>query len=163
MLSYYTYPEEKSTKTGEREQRMKVYIKYFDQEITRIEKISQGDWIDLRSAETVEMKAGELRVIRLGVGMILPEGYEAHVAPRSSTYKNFGIIQTNSIGIIDNSYCGEEDEWKMSAYALRDTVIHKNDRICQFRIVEKQPDFELETVDHLKEKSRGGFGSTGKA
>ena len=92
MLSYYTYPEEKSTKTGEREQRMKVYIKYFDQEINRIEKITQGDWIDLRSAETVEMKAGELRVIRLGVGMILPEGYEAHVAPRSSTYKNFGII-----------------------------------------------------------------------
>ena len=163
MLSYYTYPEKKSTKTEEREQRMKVYIKYFDQEITRIEKITQGDWIDLRSAETVEMKAGELRVIRLGVGMILPEGYEAHVAPRSSTYKNFGIIQTNSIGIIDNSYCGEEDEWKMSAYALRDTVIHKNDRICQFRIVEKQPDFELVTVEHLKEKSRGGFGSTGKA
>ena len=141
---------------------MKVYIKYFDQEITRIEKIIQGDWIDLRSAETVEMKAGELRVIRLGVGMILPEGYEAHVAPRSSTYKNFGIIQTNSIGIIDHSYCGEEDECKMSAYALRDTVIHKNDRICQFRIVEKQPDFELVTVEHLKEKSRGGFGSTGK-
>ena len=109
------------------------------------------------------MKAGELRVIRLGVGMILPEGYEAHVAPRSSTYKNFGIIQTNSIGIIDHSYCGEEDEWKMSAYALRDTVIHKNDRICQFRIVEKQPDFELVTVEDLKEKSRGGFGSTGKA
>lgn len=141
---------------------MKVYIKYFDQEITRIEKISQGDWIDLRSAEDVEMKAGELRLIRLGVGMILPEGYEAHVAPRSSTFKSFGIIQTNSIGIIDNSYCGEEDEWKLSAYALRDTVIHKNDRICQFRIVEKQPAFELVTVDHLKAESRGGFGSTGK-
>ena len=162
MLSYYTYPEKKSTKIGEREQRMKVYIKYFDQEITRIEKITQGDWIDLRSAETVEMKAGELRVIRLGVGMILPEGYEAHVAPRSSTYKNFGIIQTNSIGIIDNSYCGEEDEWKMSAYALRDTVIKKNDRICQFRIMEKQPPLEFEAVEHLREKSRGGFGSTGK-
>lgn len=142
---------------------MKVYIKYFDEEITRLEKLSQGDWIDLRSAEEVEMKAGELRLIRLGVGMILPEGYEAHVAPRSSTCKNFGIIQTNSIGVIDNSYCGEEDEWKMPAYALRDTVIHKNDRICQFRIVEKQPELELVTVAHLKEKSRGGFGSTGKA
>ena len=162
MLSYYTYPEEKSTKTGEREQRMKVYIKYFDQEITRIEKITQGDWIDLRSAETVEMKAGELRVIRLGVGMILPEGYEAHVAPRSSTYKNFGIIQTNSIGIIDHSYCGEEDEWKMSAYALRDTVIHKNDRICQFRIVENQPRLTFTRVAHLDGPDRGGFGSTGK-
>ena len=142
---------------------MKIQIKYFVDDLIKIEKIAQGDWIDLRAAENVEMKAGEFRFLRLGVGMILPEGYEAHVAPRSSTYKNFGIIQTNSIGIIDNSYCGEEDEWKMSAYALRDTVIHKNDRICQFRIVEKQPDFELETVDHLKEKSRGGFGSTGKA
>ena len=141
---------------------MKVYIKYFDQEINRIEKITQGDWIDLRSAETVEMKAGELRVIRLGVGMILPEGYEAHVAPRSSTFKNFGIIATNSVGVIDNSFCGEEDEWKMPAYALRDTVIKKNDRICQFRIMEKQPPMEFETVEHLKETSRGGFGSTGK-
>ena len=141
---------------------MKVYIKYFDQDITRIEKITQGDWIDLRSAETVEMKAGELRVIRLGVGMILPEGYEAHVAPRSITFKNFGIIATNSMGVIDNSFCGEEDEWKMPAYALRDTVIRKNDRICQFRIMEKQPPIEFETVEHLKDKSRGGFGSTGK-
>ena len=141
---------------------MKIQIKYFVDDLIQIEKIAQGDWIDLRAAEDVAMKAGELSVIRLGVGMILPEGYEAHVAPRSSTYKNFGIIQTNSIGIIDHSYCGEEDEWKMSAYALRDTVIHKNDRICQFRIVEKQPDFELVTVEHLKEKSRGGFGSTGK-
>ena len=141
---------------------MKVYIKYFDQDITRIEKISQGDWIDLRAAEDVEMKAGELRVIRLGVGMILPEGYEAHVAPRSSTYKNFSIIQTNSIGIIDNSYCGEEDEWKMSAYALRDTVIHKNDRICQFRIVENQPRLTFTRVAHLDGPDRGGFGSTGK-
>ena len=141
---------------------MKVYIKYFDQEITRIEKISQGDWIDLRAAEDVEMKTGEFRFIRLGVGMILPESYEAHVAPRSSTFKNFGIIATNSVGVIDNSFCGEEDEWKMSAYALRDTVIHKNDRICQFRIMEKQPPLEFETVEHLKETSRGGFGSTGK-
>lgn len=95
--------------------------------------------------------------------MILPEGYEAHIAPRSSTYKNFGIIQTNSIGVVDNSYCGDEDEWKMAAYALRDTLIRKNDRICQFRIIEKQPEIEFETVEHLRETSRGGFGSTGKA
>ena len=108
------------------------------------------------------MKAGEFRFLRLGVGMILPEGYEAHVAPRSSTFKNFGIIATNSVGVIDNSFCGEEDEWKMPAYALRDTVIRKNDRICQFRIMEKQPPIEFETVEHLKDKSRGGFGSTGK-
>ena len=141
---------------------MKVFIKYFDKDIIPPEKITKGDWIDLRSAEDKVMKAGEFSLIRLGVGMILPEGYEAHIAPRSSTYKNFGIILTNSFGIVDNSYCGEEDEWLLSAYALRDTVIHKNDRICQFRIVEKQPDFEFETVEHLKDKSRGGFGSTGK-
>jgi len=140
---------------------MNVYIKYFSDDIVRIEKISKGDWIDLRSAEDVELKAGELKAIRLGVGMILPEGYEAHVAPRSSTFKNFGIIQTNSVGVIDNSYCGEEDEWRMAAYALRDTVIRKNDRICQFRIIEKQPEFEFVEVEHLKDESRGGFGSTG--
>ena len=142
---------------------MKVYIKYFTDGMIPVEKISKGDWIDLRAAEDIEMKAGEFRVIPLGVGMILPEGYEAHIAPRSSTYKNFGIIQTNSIGMVDNSYCGEEDEWKMAAYALRDAVIHKNDRICQFHIVEKQPEIEFEVVEHLKEQSRGGFGSTGKA
>ena len=142
---------------------MNIYIKYFSQDIERIEKISKGDWIDRRAAADLEFKAGEFKLIPLGVGMILPEGYEAHVAPRSSTYKNFGIIQTNSIGVIDNSYCGEKDEWKMAAYALRDTVIHKNDRICQFRIMEKQPEFEFVEVEHLKEESRGGFGSTGKA
>ena len=141
---------------------MKVYIKYFDKEITPIEKIEKGDWIDLRAAEDKEMKAGDWGFIRLGVGMILPEGYEAHVAPRSSTFKNFGILVSNSIGIIDNSFCGEEDEWRLPVYAARDTVIHKNERICQFRIVEKQPAFELETVEHLRDVSRGGFGSTGK-
>ena len=140
---------------------MEIFIKYFDQDIVPIEKVEKGDWIDLRSAEDIEMKAGSFHLIRLGVGMILPEGYEAHVAPRSSTFKNFGIIQTNSPGIIDNSYSGEEDEWRMPAYALRDTVIHKNDRICQFRIVEKQPAVEFQVTDHLHDKSRGGFGSTG--
>jgi len=142
---------------------MVIRIKYFDSGITPIGKIAKGDWIDLRAAEDVEMKAGEFRLIRLGVGMILPEGYEAHVAPRSSTFKNFGIIQTNSPGVIDNAYCGEEDEWRMPAYALRDTVIRKNERICQFRIVEKQPELRFETVEHLSEESRGGFGSTGKS
>ena len=142
---------------------MKVYIKYFTEDVIPVEKISKGDWIDLRAAADVEFRAGEFKLIPLGVGMILPEGYEAHIAPRSSTYKNFGIVQTNSIGVVDNSYCGDEDEWKMAAYALRDTFIHKNDRICQFRIIEKQPEIEIETVEHLRETSRGGFGSTGKA
>lgn len=142
---------------------MKVYIKYFTEDVIPVEKISKGDWIDLRAAADVEFRAGEFKLIPLGVGMILPEGYEAHIAPRSSTYKNFGIVQTNSIGVVDNSYCGDEDEWKMAAYALRDTLIRKNDRICQFRIIEKQPEIEIETVEHLRETSRGGFGSTGKA
>ena len=138
-----------------------IKIKYFT-DIEPVTPMCKGDWVDLRAAEDVTMKSGEFCLIRLGVGMILPEGFEAHLAPRSSTFAKFGIIAANSVGVIDNSFCGEEDEWKMPAYALRDTVIHKNDRICQFRIVEKQPDFELVTVEHLKEKSRGGFGSTGK-
>lgn len=140
---------------------MKIYIKYFA-DIEKIGKLSVGDWIDLRAAEDVDMAAGEFRLIPLGVGMKLPEGYEAHVAPRSSTFKNFGIIQVNSIGVIDNSYCGEQDEWKLPAYALRPVHIKKNDRICQFRVMPKQPELELEQVEHLEETSRGGFGSTGK-
>lgn len=141
---------------------MEILIKYFDKEIDKITKLEKGDWIDLRAAETVELKAGEFRLIPLGVGMVLPKGYEAHIVPRSSTFKNFGIIQTNHMGVIDESYCGEEDQWKFAAKAERDTVIHKNDRICQFRIMEKQPQLQFVEVDHLSETSRGGFGSTGK-
>lgn len=138
-----------------------IKIKYFDNEIDKIEKIDKGDWIDLRAAETVELKQGQYCLIKLGVGMVLPEGYEAHIVPRSSTFKNFGIIQTNHCGVIDESYCGDNDEWHFPAYALRDTFIHKNDRICQFRIVRKQPKIEFEVVDHLEEIDRGGIGSTG--
>lgn len=140
---------------------MKIQIKYFDKDLERIEKIEQGDWIDLRVSETVELKAGEYKLIPLGVGMILPKGYEAHIVPRSSTFKNFGVIQTNHMGVIDESYCGENDQWRFPAYALRDTVIHKNDRICQFRIMKKQEKIEFEEVDSLNTISRGGFGSTG--
>ncbi len=140
-----------------------IKIKYFDDEIEKIEKIDKGDWIDLRSAETVELKQGEFKLIKLGIGMILPAGYEAHVVPRSSTFKNFSVIQTNHCGIIDESYCGDNDQWRFPAFALRDTVIHKNDRICQFRIVKKQPEIEFQTVEHLADTDRGGFGSTGKS
>lgn len=140
-----------------------IKIKYFDDEIEKIEKIDKGDWIDLRSAETVELKQGEFKLIKLGIGMIFPTGYEAHVVPRSSTFKNFGVIQTNHCGIIDESYCGDNDQWRFPAFALRDTVIHKNDRICQFRIVKKQPEIEFQTVEHLADTDRGGFGSTGKS
>ena len=140
----------------------KIRIKYFSEDVERLRYIDgKSDWVDLRASETVEMKAGEFRLIPLGVAMELPKGYEAHIVPRSSTFKNFGILQTNSCGIIDNSYCGEEDMWRMPALAVRDTVIHRNDRICQFRIVKNQPELEFEETDTLSGETRGGFGSTG--
>jgi dUTP pyrophosphatase len=138
-----------------------IKIKYFTDEIDKIEKIDKGDWIDLRAAETIELKTGEFKLIPLGVAMQLPEGYEAHVVPRSSTYKNFGIIQANHFGVIDESYCGDNDQWHFPAYALRDTVINMNDRICQFRIMKKQPQIHFEEVDFLGNEDRGGIGSTG--
>ena len=141
----------------------KIQIKYFDNEIDKVEKISKGDLIDLRSAETVELKKGEFHLIPLGVGMKLPRGYKANVYPRSSTYKNFGIIMANSVGQIDASFCGDNDQWMFPAIALRDTTINKNDRICQFEIQKIQPEIEFEEVEHLDEVSRGSFGSTGKA
>ncbi len=140
-----------------------IQIKYFSKEIEKLHAIAgKSDWIDLRSAENVELKKGEFRLIRLGVGMKLPEGYEAHVVPRSSTYKNFGLLQTNHMGVIDNSYSGDNDEWKFPALAVRDTKIEIGDRICQFRIMERQPELCFEEVEHLDDTDRGGFGSTGK-
>lgn len=138
-----------------------IKIKYFDKEIDKVEKFVQGDLIDLRSAETVELKKGEFHLIPLGVGMKLPDGYKANVYPRSSTYKNFGIIMANSVGQVDNSYSGDSDQWMFPAIALRDTVVHKNDRICQFEIQKIQPDIEFVEVEHLDEENRGGIGSTG--
>ena len=141
----------------------KIQIKYFSDKIERLRYIDgKSDWIDLRAAEDVVLKAGEYKLIPLGIAMKLPKGYEAHVVPRSSTFKNFGVIQTNHYGVIDESYCGDNDQWFVPVMAMRDTEIHVNDRICQFRIMEKQPPIEFETVEHLKDKSRGGFGSTGK-
>lgn len=137
-----------------------IQIKYFA-DIEPLTKISVGDWIDLRAAEDVSLKSGEYKHIRLGVGMILPKGYEAHIMPRSSTFKNYGILMACS-GIIDNSYSGDEDEWLFGALAMRDTIIRKNDRICQFRIVQNQPTIEFFEVKHLNDKSRGGIGSTGR-
>lgn len=140
--------------------RKTIKIKYFN-DVERIKKISKGDWIDLRASETVVLKTGEATLIPLGVGMKLPEGYEAHIAPRSSSYKKWGIIQTNSIGVIDNSYSGDDDMWMMPVFATRDTTINKNDRVCQFRIMKIQPEIEFDEVVFLDESSRGGFGSTG--
>lgn len=140
----------------------KISVKYFEPDLEQIQKISVGDWIDLRAAETVELKAGDFHLFRLGVGMILPDGYEAWLAPRSSTPVKFGIVCANSIGIIDNTYSGDADEWRFPAIALRDTVIFKGDRIAQFRIMENQPRVIFETVEKLNDKSRGGIGSTGR-
>ncbi|HIZ07681.1 MAG TPA: dUTP diphosphatase [Candidatus Eubacterium avistercoris] len=140
-----------------------IRIKYFTEEIDKLEYIDgKSDWIDLRASEDVEMKAGEFKLIPLGVAMELPKGYEAHLVPRSSTFKNYGIIQTNSCGIIDCTYCGDEDMWRMPVYATRDTRIRKNDRICQFRIMENQPKVTFSQVESLGNENRGGFGSTGK-
>ena len=141
---------------------MQIRIKYFNDQIEKIRYIDgKSDWMDLRAAQDVEMKAGDFKLIPLGIAMELPHGYEAHVVPRSSTFKNFGIIQTNSMGVIDESYCGDGDQWYFPAYALRDTVIHTGDRICQFRIMEHQPAFEFVEVTQLDGRDRGGFGSTG--
>lgn len=139
---------------------LSIKIKYF-RDIEPIQKFENGDWIDLRSGIDIDLKAGDQALIPLGVGMILPEGYEAHIVPRSSTLKKFGIIQGNHMGIVDNSYSCDEDEWLMSVIAVRDTHISKNDRICQFRIMKKQPKLVFEQVVSLNAISRGGFGSTG--
>ena len=141
-----------------------IKIKYFTDKIDKLEYIEgKSDWIDLRASEDVKLKAGEFKLIGLGVAMELPKGYEAHILPRSSTYKNFGIIQANHCGIVDNSYCGDNDMWRMPAIAMRDTEIHVNDRICQFRIFKNQPEIIFEETEHLNGNDRGGFGSTGKA
>ena len=140
-----------------------IRIRYVSDQIEKLTYIeNKSDWIDLRAAEDVVMKQGEFRLISLGVAMELPAGYEAHMVPRSSTFKNFGIIQANSMGIIDGSYCGDNDIWRFPAIAMRDTQIHVGDRICQFRIMKNQPTLVFEEVEHLEGADRGGFGSTGK-
>ena len=145
-----------------KDEMLSVKIKYHT-DIPEVEAFANGDWVDLRAAEDVKMHSGDSRLISLGVSMKLPEGYEAHVVPRSSTFKNWGIIQANHMGIIDNSYSGNNDIWKFSAIALRDTVINKGDRICQFRIMKKQPVLNFITVDQLDDPDRGGFGSSGRS
>lgn len=143
---------------------MNIKIKYFTKEIEKLRYIDgKSDWIDLRAAKNITLKAGEFALIPLGIAMELPKGYEAHVVPRSSTFKNFGIIQTNSMGVIDESYCGDNDQWFFPALAIRDTEIHVNDRICQFRIMAHQPGFSFEETKTLGHEDRGGHGSTGKA
>ena len=138
-----------------------IRIKYASSDLIPIKAQPDGDWFDLRVAEDITLKKGEFKLIPLGVAMELPRGYEAHVVPRSSTYKNFKIIQTNHQGVIDNSYCGDGDWWFFPALAMEDTEIHKNDRICQFRIVRKQPEIEFNQVTVLGNDDRGGHGHSG--
>ena len=137
-----------------------IKIKYHA-DIEPLQQKEGSDWIDLRAADEVKMSPNQFKLIPLGVSMKLPEGYEAHILPRSSTFKTWGIIQTNHMGVIDESYCGDNDQWMMPVLATRAVIIHKNDRICQFRIVKKQPKILFQEVDTLGEESRGGFGSTG--
>ena len=142
---------------------LNIRVKYFSDQIERLTYIGgKSDWIDLRAASDVTLKKGDFQLIPLGVAIELPEGYEAHIVPRSSTYKNFGIIQVNHMGIVDESYCGDNDQWFMPALAMRDTSIHVNDRICQFRIMRHQPELHFVEADHLSHPDRGGFGSTGR-
>lgn len=141
----------------------RIKIKYHSNEISKLEYIEgKSDWIDLRAAEHVVLKKGEFKLINLGISMELPKGYEAVIVPRSSTYKNFGIIQTNHMGVIDETYCGDNDVYMMPVLAVRDTEINVNDRICQFRIQRHQPQIVFEEVEHLGNENRGGIGSTGK-
>lgn len=142
---------------------LNIHIKYFNSNLEKLKYIDgKSDWIDLRAADNMSLKQNNFYLIPLGVAMKLPVGYEAHVVPRSSTFKNYGIIQTNSCGIIDETYCGNEDQWYMPVFATRDTEIHMNDRICQFRIFEHQPAVEFIETEELDSQNRGGFGSTGK-
>ena len=139
-----------------------IKVKYLREYMARIHLIKNGDWIDLRTGVDVFMKKGDFQLIPLGVAIQLPENTEALLIPRSSTFKKYGIIQANSVGLIDESYCGEQDEWMFPAYATKDIVIPKNTRICQFRIQEHQPNVTIRVVDHLSGENRGGFGSTGE-
>lgn len=145
---------------------LNVRVKFFDKELyageNTLQRIGEkSDWIDLRAREDIYLKKGKTYYIPLGVAIELPQGYEAHIVPRSSTFKKWGIIQTNSMGIIDESYCGDNDEWCMPVIAVRPTYIHRGDRVCQFRIAEHQPEVSFEVVDVLGNPDRNGFGSTG--
>lgn len=150
---------------NDKQESLQILVRYHDdfpgEPLQKIEKIAIGDWIDLRAAEDVHLSGGSNALISLGVSMKLPDGYEAHIAPRSSTFAKYKIMQTNSVGVVDNSYSGDGDIWKMPVLAFDETTIHKNDRICQFRIVKRMPEVEFVEVEVLNGEDRGGFGSTG--
>lgn len=140
---------------------LQIKIKYFSPDTPRLQRIEKGDWIDLYAASTIELKQFEFKLIPLGIAMKLPEGFEAHLAPRGSTFKNFGVIQTNSVGVIDETFCGDNDQWFFPALAMRDTKIEAGQRLCQFRIMRKMPYFEFDVVETMTDPDRGSHGSTG--
>ena len=155
--------------------RIGIYLKirYENPSFPTLHMTEKGDWIDLKSAERYELKAGEFALINLGIAMEIPDNFEAWLAPRSGTFKKYGLLQTNSIGIIDNSYSGNNDIWKMPVYATRDTVVEKGDRLCQFRLIERMhsifdrkitrpSDLYIVEVENLNDSDRGGFGSSGR-
>ena len=142
---------------------LEIKVKYFSENVPKLKLIKQGDWIDLYAAETVIMKPFVYTLIPLGVAIQLPEGYEGWLAPRSSTFKHYGVIQANSFGVIDNSYCGDDDQWFFPAICFEPTKIPLGAKICQFRIVKTMNKMlVIKEVDRLNNKNRGGFGSTGK-
>lgn len=144
-------------------EKVTLKIKYHTDAIEKLAYIDgKSDWIDLRAARRYELKKGDWQLIDLGVSIALPEGYEAHVVPRSSTYRTWGLLQTNSCGVIDNTYSGDGDVWMVPMLATRDTVVEVGDRICQFRIMKNQPQIVFDEVEHLDGINRGGFGTTGR-
>lgn len=143
-----------------------IKIKYMHPDTKRLEAIDIGDWIDMYADEQIVMYPGQFINIPLGVAMELPRGYEAHLAPRSSTFKTWGILAANSFGVIDESYKGDNDEWHFPAFfpvggTLKQTVIHRGDKIAQFRIMKKMPRIDFIEVESLGNPDRGGLGSTG--
>ncbi len=139
-----------------------LYVKYFNPKLPPLEYVAgKSDWIDLRAAADVAFQPGEMKLIPLGIAVKLPAGYEAHIAPRSSTFKHFGLLQVNSVGVVDGSYCGDNDQWFVPMLATREVLVREGDRICQFRIMRNQPPLEFVTAEHLESEDRGGFGSTG--
>lgn len=148
---------------------MKIRIKYFDG-ATKLKKIVKGNWIDVYANKDVFVPFGERAMIPLGFALELPSGWEGHLAPRSSTFKTWGIIQTNSVGVVDDTYIGDNDQWHMPVFCLqgkdenegvKGTWIHKGDKIGQFRIMEVMPQIEFEEVESFGNQDRGGFGTTG--
>lgn len=139
-----------------------ILVKYHSEKAKPIKQAHLGEWFDLRAAESYDFKAGNKYMINLGVSIAVPPGYEAILAPRSSTFKNYGIFQTNSIGVIDNSYSGDDDIWMMPVFATRDAHIEAGDRVAQFRIQRNQGSPRVKEVRYLGKTNRGGFGSTGK-